>query len=271
MSIGVALGGGGAKGFAHIPLLEVFDEFGVRPHRLAGTSIGAIIGSVYASGMPAKRIRERVAEILPRHREGWLDRVRKIWSLSPSLLSGDWGPDGIWKLLQAEFGTKDTFEELEIPFTVVAADFWERSPVIFDSGDLSVAVRSSMALPGVFDLVEHEGRVLVDGGGVDPLPYTLLLDQCDLVVAIDVSGIRTPGDKLMPSRSDALFGMFDLMERSILAEQLKRRPPDLYLRPAIRDVKVLELHKADEIYEAAAPECEELREWLAQNASATAK
>ena len=145
---------------------------------------------------------------------------------------------------------------------VVAADFWARKEVVFDSGPIIPAVAASFALPGIFRPVVLDGRVLVDGGSVNPVPYDLLFDECDIVVAIDVMGTRTPDEDLLPSYSETLFNTFQIAEETILNEKMKARPPSIYIEPEIEDVRVLEFHKADQIYEQTRPARDRLRREL---------
>ena len=155
-----------------------------------------------------------------------------------------------------------TFEQLSIPLKVVASDFWARAEAVFDSGPIVPAIAASFALPGIFKPVVLDGRVLVDGGSCNPLPYDLLLDDCDVVVAIDVAGVRTPGDDLLPSYSETLFNTFQIAAKTILNEKIRSRPPTIYIETEIRDVRVLEFHKAKEIYEQSAPAAERLKREL---------
>ena len=267
MRIGLALGGGGAKGLAHIAMLEVFDDLGVRPHRIAATSIGAIIGAVYASGRPAKEIRDAIAELTrtpsglkewieARQLPSWLDFIGIDIGKS-SLLH----VDRFLATLEEVIGVAN-FEDLAIPLEVVAADFWAREEVVLGSGPILPAVAASFALPGIFKPIELDGRLLVDGGCVNPVPYDLLLDHCDATVAIDVAGRRTPGDDLLPSYSETLFNTFQIAERTIVVEKMKARPPTIYIEPEIENVRVLEFHKADEIYAQSAPARDELKRQL---------
>lgn len=270
MKIGLALGGGGAKGLAHIPLLEVFDEFGVRPSVISGTSIGAIIGSMYAAGRSGKQIREFVDQKIPQEEESASSLVKKIFAGKLSdLVSINFGRGaifdhtGISKFFDSLIDDT-TFETLDTPLKVVTTDFWNREQVVFDSGDLGRAVRASMAIPGIFQPVEYEGRILVDGGGVNPLPFDLLTEECDLVVAIDVSGMLKPDDDPMPGALEAMFGMSQVMSRAIVDGRLRLAQPDLLLRPTVEGVRVLEFWKAESIYRGAEPAAQRLRDWLTE-------
>lgn len=263
-TVGVALGGGGAKGLAHIAMLEVLDELDARPVVMSGTSIGAIIGTMYASGMPARDIRSAIHELtaLPQSiTEAWESKRLLGWM---DLLAVEIGQnnllsaDTFLQKLEALLGLS-RFEELNIPIKIVATDFWAREEIVFDSGSIIPAVAASFCLPGVFKPTVLEGRVLVDGGCVNPVPFDLVQGHCDITVAVDVLGTRLPtGDDLEPSYTDAVFNTFQIAEKTIVNEKLKVRRPDIYLEPPIRDVKVLEFHKADEIYSQSEPECRRL-------------
>jgi len=268
--VGLALGGGGAKGLAHILMLEAFDELGIRPAAIAGSSIGAAIAALYASGLKAHDIRDGIDALTPPLR-GRLTRrfFRKdvtgiIGRMDPGtgprgLLRGEKFLAYLYKSLHAK-----NFEDLEIPLTIVAADFWKREQVVFDSGELLTPLKASMALPWIFRPVVHEQRVLIDGGTVNPVPYDLLPANCDVTVAIDVLGTRARRAGTRPTLLDGIFNTFQIMEKSIVEEKLKRKPCDIYIRPEIVDVRVLEFFRRDQIYRQATPAKEELKRRLAK-------
>jgi NTE family protein len=110
-----------------------------------------------------------------------------------------------------------------------------------------------MAMPGLFKPVKHEGRLLVDGGMTNPVPFDLLVD-CDLVIAVDVLGVRTPEDSEPdPSSMDNIFNTFQIMQASILREKLKHGEPDFMVAPDIRDVRVMDFYRFEEILRQAEP------------------
>lgn len=273
-SVGIALGGGGAKGLAHIAILDVLDELDVDVVAISGTSIGAIIGTLYASGMSAAEIRQAIDSLLatPRSLEEALEAKRLFGWLE--LLSPELGRK---HLLQAdafiselrELLGLENFEELKIPMHVVAADFWNRKEVVFSTGPIMPAVAASFCLPGVFKPVVIDDMVLVDGGSVNPVPFDLIRDRCDILIAVDVLGNRIPKDDPIPTFMEALFNTFQIAEKTIVIQKLKSHAPDLYIEPAIDNVKVLEFQKAEQIYQQTAPECRrlksELRSLLAEN------
>ena len=265
--VGLALGGGGAKGLAHILALQVFDELGIVPHRIAGTSIGSIIGALYASGLNAKQIEERIRAMIVSKGEPLRVALRKHSVLktfklfdfnfgSKAILKGDNFMDFLYETIRVK-----SFEDLNIPLRVAATDFWTAEGVVIESGDLLPAVKASMALPGIFLPVERDGRVLIDGGGTNPLPYDVVED-CDITVAIDVMGYRNSLDNDAPNLFRAISGTFDIMQKSIIAEKIARRPPDIYIKPKIINISLLDFHEIDDILEQAFPAREKLRNEL---------
>ncbi|MDZ7661050.1 patatin-like phospholipase family protein [Thiohalophilus sp.] len=252
--IGLALGGGGARGLAHIPMLEVFDELGIRPHRIAGCSIGAVMGCLYASGLSGMQIRQVVERLTVSEDEDWLDTLfsEDIFNwfdfVEPGMGKGGLIESEALMQYLLDLIEVDDFSQLEIPLTVVATDFWSRRQVVFESGELAFAIRASIAVPGLFAPVEYQGKVLVDGGLVNPVPYDLLFDDCDVVVAIDVLGERTPDTDNGPTYFETIFNTFQIMQAAVMQEKMRNRPPDIYIKPDIQDVRVLEFYKADEIY-----------------------
>ena len=267
-TVGIALGAGGAKGVAHVPMLEALDELGIRPARIAGASIGAVIGAMYASGLSAKAIKAKLQELVVTRGRALRDAFsqRKILKWI-EMIDPDFRNSGLIKsesIMAAlcENRLCSTFEELQIPLAVVATDFWGGKQVVFESGPLQPAVQASMALPGLFAPVTSNGRVLIDGGAVNPIPYDLLLDSCDIVVAIDINSGSAAEEGTVPGYFNTMFGAIQIMQQSIVARQLRIRPPDIYIKPDLRGIRTLHFSKAEEIYEQARPAKEELKEKL---------
>lgn len=255
---GLALGGGGAKGLAHIPMLQTLDAAGIRPVAIAGTSVGAIMATLYASGATGNQIYDGISELvaMPKSLQELFEAKRLFAWLE--FFELDVGRGSLFQVdrfldqLEEVIGVEN-FEELPTPLKVVATDFWARQEVVFDSGPIIPAVAASFALPGIFRPVVDDGRVLIDGGSVNPVPYDLLQDDCDVVIAIDVLGQRAPEEDLLPSYTESLFNTFQIAEKAIINEKMKRRPPDIYIEVDVRGVRVLEFHKVDEIFEQAEP------------------
>jgi len=255
-TVGVALGGGGARGLAHVLALETIDACGIRPTVLSGTSMGAIVGALYAAGQSGEQIRKGIE----RHIITDDDDFRGVLSKMPKLLKwlnfartdlrggGFLKVDGFMKYLFTEMGAT-TFEELTIPLYVVATDFWSGKEVIFSSGDLQPALMASMAIPGVFSPVVINGRVLVDGGIVNNVPYDLLVNKCDCSIAIDVAPIRSPDECKMPSIIESTVGMFDVLVEKVMESKREKGSPSIYIQPNIADVRVLDFDKIVSVFD----------------------
>jgi NTE family protein len=254
MRIGLALGGGGARGLAHIAILEAFDELGVKPAMIAGTSIGALVGAAYAAGMPASEIRlycksafARRSALIRHLYFRWQGRLWDYWRPgSPALFKSE----RIFELVLPADLPK-TFEALEIPFRSVAADFLAQTEYVSASGPLLPAIAASAALPALLTPVHLDGRTLIDGGFVNPLPFDLLTGHTDFCVAVDVSG-GVSEQRRFPRPIEALLGAQQLALRSIINAKLKVSAPDLLLRPAVGLFLVLEFRRIEEIIAASA-------------------
>jgi NTE family protein len=254
--IGVALGAGGAKGLSHIAFLQALDELGVRPAVIAGASIGAVIGGFYAAGVSGVRLEQLVKEI------GFRDLYKIALDFSILSQSAIFKGKGVEDFLSREIPAR-TFEEVEIPLKVVATNFWDRRPVVFESGNLITAIRASMALPAVFEPVLMNDMVLVDGGAVNPLPYDLIRHECDLTIAIDVSGVKTyaPGDSI-PNMVESILSTFQIMQASIVEAKRKLSPPDIYVKPALTNIRVLDFYRYKEILAGVRDEVQEFKDTL---------
>jgi NTE family protein len=257
--IGLALGGGGARGFGHIPVLEVLDELGLKPSIIAGTSIGAVIGACYASGLSGRDLADFAGERF-RHRSEVLAR---LWQLRPkrvrdlfaqgALTLGQFDAERVLErflpgLLPA------TFADLAIPLKLVATDFYGWAEAVLHEGPLSRAIAASMAIPVLFRPVVIDGRVMIDGGISNPLPFDLLAEGAEIVIAVDVLGGPTRHHGKLPGSTEAIFGAAQLVMRAITKEKLRTaRPPDILVSPPPNAFRVLDFMKASAIIKAAEP------------------
>ena len=255
--IGLALGGGGAKGFAHIPILEVFDELGIKPACITGTSIGSIMGALYASGHTARDIAEMIDHLIVKPQKSSFkdffrnkDLFRFLQLMDPELSLKPRGMIKGDKLLAFLYEQMevDSFEEMPISFKAVATDFWRNKQVVFESGELLPAVRASMAIPWVFTPVLIDDTILVDGGLVNNVPHDLLDADCDIRIAVDIAGSRSTRPTKIPSPLESMFHTYEVMQDSIAHAKLEAHPVDIYLRPPIVDIDMLDFHKAETIY-----------------------
>ena len=254
--VGVALGGGGAKGLSHIAFLKALDELKVRPAIIAGTSIGAVIGGLYAAGVSGGGLEQLLENTS-------FKELSKI-VLDFSILSNSAIFTGkrVEEFLALRIPCQ-TFEEVEIPLKVVATDFWNRQEVIFESGSLITAIRASMAIPAVFEPVILIDKVLIDGGAVNPLPYDHIRKECDLTIAIDVSGEKTyaPADPV-PNMLESLLSTFQIMQASIVEAKKRLSPPDIYVKPPLTNIRVLDFYRYKEILAGVQDEVQKFKETL---------
>lgn len=266
-SIGLALGSGGASGLAHIAILQVFDELGIVPDRITGSSIGAVIGGLYAAGLSAEVIKTIFASVAGTPMEALAGLARSAVKLTDLMSVGRNSGGGLLDshgLIEflASFTEVKTFEQLRIPLQVVATDYWTADCVILESGSLFQAIEASIAVPGLFSAVRRNKQLLIDGGTSNPLPFDILQGQVDLVIAVDVSGNHTTDNGQDIGLSDMLFTSFKIMQQSITRQALRHQPPDILLRPVVPGVRLLHFHRVNEILKCAEPVATVLREQL---------
>jgi NTE family protein len=250
--IGLVLGGGGARGITHVPVIEALDELGLKPTAIAGTSIGAVYGAGRAAGLSGADLRAMTLASFGNRAAA----LAKLWALRPKklgdLLTSGFGlgqidPEKILATFAGE-AIRPRFEDLVIPLTVVATDFYGGRAALLTSGDLRRAVAASMAIPTLFRPVTIDGRVLVDGGIVEPVPVGALPVEVDLLVAVDVVSYPEPADgKALPGALEAVFGASQLMMQQLAAARFERHPPDVLIRPPVNHIRVLDFLEAKRI------------------------
>jgi len=267
-SFALALGSGAARGLAHIAILEALDEMRVKPAAIAGTSIGALIGAAYAAGMSGKAIRHYVLELA--HRRGEMRRrfLKARAGTLADLLSGSLSRATQMdaQKLCAQFlpeALPADFSGLEIPLTVVATDLHRREPAAFSSGPLRPALAASIAIPGIFQPVAIEGRILIDGGTTNPLPYDTLFGLADVIVGVDVFGPPAAERDDAPSIWESIYLTILVMGGAILAAKLRHSAPDLLLRPNVTIFRGMDFFQASAIIRTAEAMKSEVKEKLA--------
>lgn len=179
--IGIAFGGGGARGFTHLGAIKAFEEFGIKFDYVAGTSVGSLVGAFYSAGYTYKEMYEICKTIKEK------DIRRNIIPFTPSK------PDGIGEIITKNLGDIN-IEDLKIPLSVIAVDIKSTKEVCFSKGNLAKAVMGSCAVPLVFQPVVYDDKILCDGGLQNTIPADIPRHYgCDYVVAIDVNKSRTYG------------------------------------------------------------------------------
>jgi NTE family protein len=267
-NFGLALGGGGARGLAHIAIFEALDELGKKPVAIAGTSIGSLLGAAYAAGMSGREIRRFVITLVHNRAEVFRRLIATRASTFASLINIGFGSAA---LVDAEkfceqFLPKqvpDQFGELDIPLMIMATDLHRRKQVAFSSGALKPALAASIALPTVMRPVVIGDRVLIDGGATNPLPFDQLHGRTDVIVAVDISGEPMDARRDVPNPWECLLTTILVMGSAITAEKVKRDAPDLMVRPNVGAFRALDFLQASAILRAAQPVKAELKEKLA--------
>jgi NTE family protein len=269
-TVALALGGGGARGLAHIVVAEALDDIGLRPVAIAGTSIGAIIGAGYAAGMSGRDMRRYAihmahnrADVMRRMMRARAGRLRSLFGgglgdatrLDAERMCEQFLPDTL----------PEEFSGLAVPLTVVASDLYRRREVVFSDGPLRRALAASIALPTIMRPVLHDGQILVDGGATNPLPFEHLRGRADLIAAVEISGPPTLSPRSeVPNALECLYATVLVMTHSIIAEKLRHGAPDLLLQPNVGSFRALGFLQASAILRAAEPLKAEIREKLSK-------
>lgn len=240
--IALVLGGGGARGLAHIGVLRVFREAGIPIDIITGTSVGALVGGLYAAGIPIEKMEHLARDI------GW----EKITNISAEaiveLLTAEklLSTQKMEKYIAQQIADKH-FDELKIPFACVATDLKTGEKIIFREGLVAPAVRASATVPGVFEPVEYRQRYLVDGGLVDNLPVEVAkMLGAEIIIAVTVSADFTqyPTTNVLLTLNQAIYIQGEVLNQ----EQLKKA--DLIVRPQVKDITAIELWRAQECIDA---------------------
>ena len=271
-TVAIALGGVGARGLAHIHVIEVLDELGIRPVLIAGVSIGAIMGAAMAAGMTGREIRAHTLATIGR--PGQI--MNRLWSLRPAgfsqMVAGGFrvGQFNLERVLKAFLPERlpETFEELPIPLKIIASDYYAQCECVCDSGPLLPAIAASAALPAVFRPVVLNGRVMIDGGLWNPVPFDHLAGKADITIGVDVVGKPPAGTAEVPNSIDSLYGATQLTMRSIVTLKLEKAAPDIFLQPEVGRFRVLDFAKAEDVLAASAGIRDELKRALDARLSA---
>jgi NTE family protein len=230
----------------------------LKPAAIAGSSIGALGGALYASGMSGKAIRRHVIGLAHDRAEVWrrlmMARAGTIGDLFGGNFSLAMQLDAEKVLAQfVPESVPDAFAELSIPLTVVASDLFGRCEVKFASGPLKRPLAASIALPTIMRPVVIEDRVLIDGGATNPLPFDFLRGCADVIVAVDASGPPALDRSGVPTAIDALYATVLVMTGSIINEKLKHEAPDVLVQPNVGTFRSLDFFQASSILRVAEP------------------
>jgi NTE family protein len=221
--IGLALGGGAARGFAHVGVIQVLEEAGIHPVLVTGTSAGSLVAALYASGKNGKQL-QQVAETME-------EAAITDWTL-PLFNRGVLRGDALARYVNNQVRSR-LIENMPLPLGIVATDLNNGQSMLFQRGDTGTAVRASSAVPAVFQPVKIAGREYVDGGLVAPVPVRAARQMgADLVIAVDISSV--PEGNPSGGTLEILLQTFAIMGKSINSLELK--DADIVIRPALPGV-----------------------------------
>jgi NTE family protein len=239
--IGIALGGGAARGYAHIGVLNAIDELNIPISYVSGTSIGSFIGALYTSGN-LKTFENEV-----RSRNSFMKDV--LFKLDPvfpklSIMNGN----EVIKIFK-ELTDIRTFEELKIPLTTVATDIINNKKIESNKGDIINAIKASIAIPGVLTPTYVNENLCVDGGLIDPVPLQSIVDMgSDITLAVNLYGLQSS------EKNDNNYNIVDIVDRSakiilnnVTHLSFKNNEPDILIEPPIDQFKGWDFHKSNEL------------------------
>lgn len=221
--IGLALGGGAARGFAHVGVIQVLEEAGIRPSLVSGTSAGSLVAALYASGKTGAQL-QTIAETME-------EATIADWTLQV-FTRGALRGEALAKYVNQQVGQKP-IESLPMPLGIVATDLNSGNDIVFQRGDTGTAVRASSAVPAIFQPVKIGNHEYVDGGLVSPVPVRAARKMgAELVIAVDISS--PPESASAAGTIDILLQTFTIMGKSI--NSLELQSADLVVRPQLQGI-----------------------------------
>ncbi|MCM2374605.1 patatin-like phospholipase family protein [Aporhodopirellula aestuarii] len=270
----VALGGGGARGLAHLGVMEVLAQTRVRPERFVGVSIGALVGALCALDSNVHHVRDKVLGFLSspsfqHHQQhlfgsagvtedtatsgimAWYDRAKNLYSahrrLTRAVTQISLMPEAILTASIDELVPDVEFSDLPMPLSIVAADLRSGHRVVLETGSVRSAIHASMALPGIFPPVEHDGMLLCDIGVVDSIPTCVASSYAtDLTIVVDIGQHNARMEKF-ETALDIMMRMQDIGEQILRRE--KTELADIHIRPELADVSWFDFQNPEEIIE----------------------
>lgn len=250
--VGLALGGGAARGMAHVGVMEVLVEHNIPIHMVAGSSAGALVGALFAAGISPRRMHALAEEIHWRHISS-LSLLPQSLSEWPAMLKGV--PMGILDLdrmidwLDGVMGTKMTFERLTLPFAAIATDIVSGEVILMNEGPVAPAVRASCSVPGIFTPARRNGRLLVDGGVINNLPVQVVRQMgAEYVIAVDL--LPAPGKLSREPENVLELTITSLYALMRVNQDIAGRSAERTIAPDVDAYRLLELNRADELIAA---------------------
>ncbi len=222
VKIGLALGGGAARGFAHIGVIKALEAQGIVPDNVVGTSAGSVVGAMYAAGYNGFQLQKMALEMDEASISDW---AIPFFSKAPGVLKGEALQSYVNKTVRNQ-----PIEKLKIPFGAVATDLKTGQPILFRRGNTGMAVRASSSVPSVFQPVSIGGRTYVDGGLVAPVPVRFAKEMgAEFIIAVNISSATEA--QATASSVDVLMQTFTIMGQRI--NQLELKDADIVITPSL--------------------------------------
>ena len=263
-TVAIAFGGGGARGIAHIHIIETLDAMGITPVAISGSSIGAIMGASMGSGLSGEEIRAHTLETIGKPSNAF----SRMWkaarprgvkdAMEGGLRLGQFNVERILEAFLPETVARK-FEDLKIPTKIMVTDYYGHCEVVCTEGELRPAIAASAAIPAVFRPVVIGDRIMIDGGIFNPVPFDQLTGLADIIIGVDVVGLPSGIPGQPPSTVDMMFGASQLMMQSIIEMKRRAYPPQILLRPEVHQFRVLDFLKAKEILAESQGVAEQLK------------
>lgn len=244
-NIGLALSGGGIRGIAHLGVLEYLEEIGIKPAIISGASAGSLVAAFYAAGYSPKEIQA-------------ITKAENFFNFTNlSIINGGIFKSNVFERIVKSYIPHNTIEKLKIAVSVTVTDLTNARTRVFETGDLSLAVRASCCVPLVFQPVQYEGTYLSDGGILDNFPVAPLRTRCDKIIGVNVSAV---------SRMDGQMSYKQLIQRTLelsLNNTIDHKMDwcDVYIEPPnISNYGIFDFDKMDEIFELGYTQAQKFEE-----------
>jgi len=242
--LGIAFGGGGAQGIANIAYVKALEEMEIKPDIVSGSGMGAGVAAMYAAGMTSQNMIDFLQEVnFPGAKKPI--NIQKVKDAKYGILDGL----GLEEYYQMIVPIK-VFDRLYFPLKIVAVNYSTGEQVVFETGDVGPAVRSAVAIPGVFSPHEVNGAVLMDGSCINPVPFDVIREDCDVLAALDPQINESP-EAYSPFVFPALMNAAAASKKALAMEKQRACTVDAYERVALEDINMFDFALFADIIAAA--------------------
>jgi NTE family protein len=257
--LGIAFGGSGAQGIANIAYVKALESMEIKPDIVAGAGIGAVVAAMYAAGMTSQNMMDFLQEVnFPGAKRPI--NISKIKDAKYGILDGL----GLEEYYQMVVPVK-VFDRLYFPLRVVAANYSTGEQVVFSEGDVGPAIRSAVAIPGIFSPHEVNGVIMMDGSCVNPVPFDIIRDDCDVLACIDPQ-INESTEAYSPFVFPSLLNASNASKKALVMEKQRSCSVDLFERVILEEINMFDFALFADIAASAEEDagafCQKLKDLL---------